>query len=160
MLALTSYAVVVALHVMAVTVAFGFSLLAPVYVPFVRRTHPRALGALHDVQYMIETRVTGPAITLLFLAGVYLASKNDLWSESWVQVPMTLLVAIVIGGVFVIKTIKRMAVLAHAELAGPGDGGPEPGGEYDRLYGRYLIVQSLLCAFVLLAIFFMVAKPS
>src|SRR6476619_6933775 len=103
MLALTSYSVVLALHIIAVTVAFGFSLLAPIYVPYVRREHPRALAALHDVQYRIETRVTGPAITLLFLFGAYMASKNDLWSESWVQIPITLLVAIAIGGVLVIR---------------------------------------------------------
>lgn len=159
MLALTSYSVVLALHIMAVTVAFGFSLLAPVYVPYVRRAHPRALAALHDVQYRIETRVTGPAITLLFLFGAYLASKNDLWSESWVQIPLTLLVAITIGGVVTIKTIKRMAAIARSGIAASSDGEVVLGDEYEQLYGRYLVVQSLLCAMVLVAVFVMAAKP-
>jgi uncharacterized membrane protein len=159
MLALTSYSVVLSLHIITVIVAFGFSLLAPVYVPYVRHAYPRALAALHDVQYRIETRVTGPAITLLFLFGAYMASKNDLWSESWVQIPITLLVAIAIGGVITTKMIKRMAAIARAGVAAPDDGDIELGDEYDQLYGRYLVVQSLLGAMVLVAVFFMAAKP-
>jgi len=159
MLALTSYSVVLALHIIAVTVAFGFSLLAPVYVPYVRRAHPQALAALHDVQYRMETRVTGPAIVLLFLFGAYMAGENDLWSESWVQVPITLLVAIAIGGVFTIKTIKRMAAIAHAGITASGGDEIDLGDEYEQLYGRYLVVQSLLCTLVLVAVFYMAAKP-
>src|SRR6476620_10161176 len=114
MLAVTTYAVALALHIIAVITAFGFSLFAPIYVPYVRRAHPRALPALHDLQYRMETRVTGPGILALFLLGAYMASKNDLWDESWVQVPITILVVIIFAGSLAVKMIKRLAALSRS----------------------------------------------
>lgn len=158
MLAVTTYDVVLALHVIAVIAAFGFSLFAPIYVPYVRRAHPRALPALHDLQYRMETRVTGPGILALFVLGAYLASENDLWDQSWVQVPITILVVIIFVGTVVVKMIKRLAELSRSAV-GTAGGDVALGDEYEQLLGRYLATQTLLCALVLVAIFFMVAKP-
>src|SRR5919112_46761 len=95
-LALSAYSVVLALHIMAVVAAFGLPLAYPLLVPYVRRAHPGALGAVHDVQYRLNQRVTAPGTVLILLFGAYMASKEDLWGEVWVIVPLTIL--IVIGG--------------------------------------------------------------
>src|SRR4051812_45334719 len=99
MLAIRFYDAVVALHVMAIVVAFGVVFSYPVVLPWLRRTHPSAMPVAHAVQARIGQRVITPAATLALLAGIYLASKEDLWGEVWVIVPFVILIAILgIGG--------------------------------------------------------------
>src|SRR4051812_44620537 len=96
MLALTFFNVVLAVHVMAVVAAFGVTFAYPVFVPWLRRTHPEAMPAVHDSRDRIGKVLMGPGLLVVLLAGVYLASKADVWSESWVSVPLIILV--IIGG--------------------------------------------------------------
>jgi hypothetical protein len=154
------YDVVLALHIMAVVIAFGLPLAAPVILPYLRRTHPRSLPAFHDVQYRMNTRTTGPGIVALFVFGAYMASKHHLWGEAWVQVPLTILVIIAVLGAWVVKALKRLAVLSRADIAAsPGEGDVTWSEEHVVLYGRYMVAESLLGLLVLVAIFFMAAKP-
>jgi len=57
---LSSSAVVEALHVMAVLAAYGLPLAYPLLVPYVRRSHPSALPAVHSVQHGLNLCLTGP----------------------------------------------------------------------------------------------------
>ena len=59
-LALSSYLVVKALHIMAVISAYGLPLAYPMMLPYVRRRHPRAMPGLHDVQHRLTKLLTGP----------------------------------------------------------------------------------------------------
>jgi uncharacterized membrane protein len=158
MLAVTTYAAVEALHVMAVIAAYGLPLAYPMLFPYVRRTHPRAIPALHDVQHRLNVRLTGPGTVLLFLFGAYMASKDDLWGESWVQVGLGVLLTIVVAGGWIVRASERMAALSRADVDA-GGAAVTWSAEYDALYRRYLAVETGLGALVLVAIFFMAAKP-
>ncbi|QEC46286.1 DUF2269 family protein [Baekduia soli] len=156
MLALAFYDVVLAVHIMAVVVAFGVIFAYPVIVPWMRRTHPAAMPSLHGAQVRVGRMVISPGMVLVLAAGIYLASKADVWSEAWVSVPLVILVIIGgLGGAFFTPTEKRLAELSERDLAGGGT----LGAEYDALLARWRVVASVAALLVLVAIFFMAAKP-
>ena len=154
--AVTAYSVVLALHIIAVLAAFGLPLAYPLLMPYVRRRHPAAMPGLHDVQHRLNVRLTGPGTVLILVLGVYLASRGHHWGALWVDVPLACLLAIgALGGAVVVPASRRMAELARADVA-TGGGWSEA---YEREYRRYLAVEVLLGALVLIAVFFMAAKP-
>jgi uncharacterized membrane protein len=155
-LGVTSYLVVQAVHVMAVVAAYGLPMAYPMLLPYLRRRHPRSMPGVHDVQYRLNQRLTGPGTVIILAAGVYMASKHSLWGEVWVTVPVAIMAVIVlVGGGVVVPASKRMAELSRADV----DAGVTWSSEYDRVWGRYLAAEILLGVLVLVAVFFMVAKP-
>ena len=58
MLAVDSYGVVLALHIMAVLFAYGLPLAYPLLLPYVRRRNPRAMGGEIDVAPFVSHRIT------------------------------------------------------------------------------------------------------
>jgi hypothetical protein len=170
-LGVTSYLVVQAVHVMAVVAAYGLPMAYPMLLPYLRRRHPRAMPGVHDVQYRLNQRLTGPGTVIILAAGVYMASKHHLWGEAWVAVPVAIMaVIVVLGGGYVVPSSRKMAELSRADVeAAAGESGAGSGGSggaavawsaaYDRVWARYLAAETLLGVLVLVAVFFMVAKP-
>jgi hypothetical protein len=160
-LAVTSYPVVMALHIMAVVAAYGLPMAYPMLLPYVRRNHPRAMPGVHDVQYRLNVRLTGPGTILILAFGAYMASKHHLWGEAWVAVPVAIIAVIgLVGGGVIVPASKRMASLARTDVdATPPEGAVAWSAEYDRVYGRYMAAEVFLGVLVLVAIFFMAAKP-
>lgn len=149
-LALRFYDAVVALHVMAIVVAFGVIFTYPVVLPWLRRNHPGSMVVVHHVQARVRRLIIGPAATLALVAGVYLASDAGVWSEVWVIVPFVILVAIlgVSGGVLG-PTETRLVELASGGVDSP---------EYAAVFRRMLTMVTGVAIAVLVAIFFMVTK--
>ena len=87
-----------------------------------------------------------------------MATKDDLWGESWVMVGVTILAIIAIAGGGIVQWTKELSELARADIDAGGDT-VVFSAEYDRVYQRYLITEATLGALVLVAIFFMVVKP-
>lgn len=160
-IAISSYLVVEALHVMAVLAAYGLPLAYPLLMPYVRRNHPRAMPGLHDVQLRLNRRLTGPGTVLILVFGAYMASRNDLWGEPWVDVPIAILVVIgAVGGGVIVPASRRMAELSRADVEAAGAAGAVTwSGEYERVYARYMAAEILLGVLVLVAVFFMAARP-
>lgn len=156
--AIELYLVIKALHVMAAVAAFGLPFAYPFLIPYLRRNHPRTLAGVHDVQHRLETFLTGPGILALLGFGIYMATKEDLWGESWVMVGVAIMAVIVIVGGRIVQWTKEMAALARADIDAGGDT-VVFSAEYDRVYQRYLIAEAALGALVMVAIFFMVVKP-
>lgn len=155
MLAVTFESVVTAIHVMAVVAAFGVVFAYPVVVPWIRQAHPEAVPAVHEAQERIGRRLVNPAMGVVLLAGIYLASKYEVWDEVWVSVPLLILLVLgaLFGAVF-IPTERRLAQLSRRDLQAGG-----LGAEYDAAAARLRAFQLVAAALVLVAIFFMVAKP-
>ena len=158
---MTSYSVVLALHIMAVVAAYGLPLAYPLLLPYVRRSHPRAMPGLHDVQYRLNRLLTGPGTVLILLFGAYMATDRDLWGEPWVAVPIAILaVIVVVGGGVIVPASRSMAELAQADVdRAPAGGAVAWSADYDGVYARYMAAEVLLGALVVTAIFFMAAKP-
>ncbi|HTW43685.1 MAG TPA: hypothetical protein VMD79_15365 [Solirubrobacteraceae bacterium] len=122
-LAVSFYEVVLAVHIMAVVIAFGVTFAYPVMFAVAARHDPRALPLLHRIEYTIERVLVNPGLLLVLLAGIYLASKGHFWSDFFVQ--WGLGAAIVIGalvGSVMIPTAKRAEQVAARDLAAVGAG--------------------------------------
>jgi hypothetical protein len=160
-IAVTSYVVIKAVHVMAVVLAYGLPGAYPLLIPYVRRNHPRAMPGLHDVQHHLNRTLTAAGTVLILVLGVYMATKNHLWDEAWVDVPVAMIVAIgAIGGAVVVPATRRMSELARVDVeAAPAAGTVAWSAAYEREYRRYMAAEMLLGVLVLVAVFFMVAKP-
>jgi len=160
MIAASAYEYVLALHIMAVVLAFGWTFALPVMFVVARRHAPRSLPTVHRIEYTAMRVLLNPALTVLVAAGIFLASDGHLWSQFFVQ--WGLGVAIVIGGLVgavMIPTAKRAEQAALEDVRTAGDGAPEPSDAYVALIRRLNVVGSVLWLLVLLTIAFMVIKP-
>jgi disulfide bond formation protein DsbB len=149
--AVVFYDVVVAVHVMSIVLAFGVTFAYPVIFPYLGRNHPQALAPVHHAQERIGKFLIMPFATLALITGIYLAADRDYFDRVWVQVPMAILIILLgLGGAFFSPTERKAAAAAERE---PG------GAEYLALSQRVAKVGALASLLVLVAIFFMVAKP-
>jgi len=151
------YEVVLAVHIMAVVVAFGVTFAYPIMFAVGARHDPRSLPLLHRVEYTVERLLVNPGLLLVILAGVYLASKGHYWSDFFVQ--WGLGAAIVIGGLVgsvMIPTAKRAEQAAVRDVAAAtGDGEVQLSDEYRALVRRLSTVGASLSLLVLVTILFM-----
>jgi uncharacterized membrane protein len=153
---LTLYGVVLAVHIMGVVVAFGVTFAYPAFIPWARKHHPDAMPVIHGLSARIGQRVISPAMVVVLLAGIYLASDVDAWSEVWVSVPLVILLVLGgMGGMFFAPNEHKLVALAERDLANGGGFSAE----YDALYQRVMVAGLVASGLVLVAIFFMAAKP-
>jgi hypothetical protein len=158
--ATSSYEVVLAIHVMAVVIAFGVTFAYPIMFAVTAKHDPRALPLVHRIEYTVERTLVNGGLLVVVLAGIYLASKGHHWSEFFVQ--WGLGVALVIGalvGSVMIPTAKRAEEAAARDIAAAGEGELTMGAEYQALVRRLQMVGSGLSLLVLITILFMVIKP-
>jgi len=161
-LAASFYEVVLAIHIMAVVIAFGVTFAYPIMFAVAAKHDPRSLPLVHRIEYTVERMLINPGLGLVLLAGIYLASKGHYWSDFFVQ--WGLAAVVVIGaliGAVMIPTAKRAELIAARDLAaieagtpgGPGaDSSIEMSEEYRALVRRLSTVGSLLSLLVLATI--------
>jgi hypothetical protein len=153
------FEVILAIHIMAVVVAFGVTFAYPIMFAVTARHDPRGLPLMHRVEYTIERTLVNGGLVIVVLAGIYLASKGHYWSQFFVQ--WGLAAAIVIGGVVggvIIPTAKRAEQLAARDVAAATAGGGTEivlSDEYRAAVRRLSVIGSLLSGIVLLTILFM-----
>jgi hypothetical protein len=159
--AILFYDVVLSVHIMAIVVAFGVTFAYPILGIYVTREHPRFLPALHGAQERIGRYLITPAATVALLAGFYLASDRDYMGKVWVIVPLIILIALLgLAGAFFGPSEKRAGELAARDVAAAGPDGPVAfSPEYTALADRIAKVGALASLLILVAIFFMAAKP-
>jgi hypothetical protein len=155
-IAASLYEVVLAIHIMAVVIAFGVTFAYPIMFAVAARHDPRGLALMHRVEYTIERYLINPGLALVVLAGIYLASKGHYWSDFFVQ--WGLGAAIVIGalvGAVMIPSAKRAEQLAARDVAGAQGGEVAMSDEYRAIVRRLSTVGSGLSLLVLVTILFM-----
>jgi Predicted integral membrane protein (DUF2269) len=156
----SAYDVVLAIHIMAVVVAFGVTFAFPLMFAVAARPYPHGLPLLHRVEYTTARLLTNPALVVVLGAGIYLASKEHHWSEFFVQWGLGAVVVIgALVGAVMIPGAKRAEELAARDLAAAGEGAPAASEEYLAVVRRLTIVGSLLSLLVLVTILFMAIKP-
>jgi hypothetical protein len=115
--------VVLAVHIMAVVFAFGATLAYPVLLGTIAKADSRALPALYKALHAISIRVIMPGLTVVLIAGIYMASDAKLWSEFFVQWGLGAVVAIgAVEGMFLSPNEKKLVEVADRDLAASGDG--------------------------------------
>jgi hypothetical protein len=158
--AASAYEIVLAVHVMAVVVAFGVTFAYPIMFAVAARSDPRALPLMHRVEYTIERRLINPVLGLVLVAGIFLASDGHLWGQFFVAwgVAAVVLIGALVGAVL-IPTAKRAERTAERDIAASAGESVEMSEEYRTLTRRLQTVGTLLSLLVLLTILFMVVKP-
>ncbi|MCW3057621.1 MAG: hypothetical protein JWO21_1590 [Solirubrobacterales bacterium] len=154
------YDVVLAIHIMAVVVAFGVTFAYPIMFLVAARHEARGVPLLHRIEYTTERWLVNPGLLVILLAGVYLASEGHHWSEFFVQWGLGTVVVIgAVLGTVMIPSAKRAEALAERDVLAAGEGLVEPSAEYEAVVRRLTIVGSLLSLLVLVTILFMTIKP-
>lgn len=160
LVAASAYEIVIAIHVMAVVIAFGVTFAYPIMFAVTATHDPRSLPLVHRIEYTVERALVNGGLLVVVVAGIFLASDGHHWSEFFVQ--WGLGVAVVIGalvGSVMIPTAKRAEQAAARDVAAAGDGEVTMGAEYQALVRRLQTVGSALSLLVLITILFMVVKP-
>jgi uncharacterized membrane protein len=159
--AVTGYDVVMAVHIMAVVIAFGWTFSLPVVYAVAAKRDPRSLPVLHRIELLIFRYVLNPSLVVVLGAGIFLASDGHHWKEFFVQ--WGLAVVIVLGGLvgaLLMPASRHAEEAVAADLAAwSGAGEFTPGPSYLAITRRLNIVGSLASGLVLLTILFMTIKP-
>jgi uncharacterized membrane protein len=155
-LAILFYNVVLAVHILAVVVAFGVVFAYPVIDAQIKRASPDQLPALHRLHLAIAQRVITPAMVVVLLAGIYLAADRDLFGKPWVSVPLVILIVIFgLTGAVLTPTDRRLAELAERDLKAGGG----PSADYQAEASKAALFGGFALLLVVVAIFFMTVKP-
>ena len=156
-LAVRFYDVVLTVHILAVVIAFGVVFAYPVLDAWFRRAVPGNLVALHQLHLTLGRRVVSPAMVVVLLAGIYLATQ-DPWSfdEPWISATLVILFVLfgLMGGILT-PADRRLAQLAERDAST----GSEASADYERERKKADAVGGLALLLVVLAIFLMVGKP-
>lgn len=160
MLAVSGYDVVMALHIMAVVIAFGWTFALPVVYIVAGKVDPRSLPVLHRIEWTFTRYVANPALLVVLGAGIGLASDGHHWSEFFVQwgIAAVVLIGAVVGAVMIPAT-KRAAELAERDIAAAGAGELEMSAEYQAVARRLQTVGTALSVLVVATVFIMAIKP-
>lgn len=156
MMAVSTYNVVLAIHIMGVVIAFGVTFAYPIMFAIAAKQDPRSLPLMHRIERVIDRALVNGGLVIVLGAGLYLAADADLWKAFFVQWGIGAI--IVIGGLVgsvMIPTSKKAQETIERDLAA-GDG---PSEDYRRLARRLGVVGSLLSLLVLVTILFMAIKP-
>src|SRR3954452_15689720 len=118
----SAYDVILAVHIMAVVVAFGATFAYPIIYAVGARHGARSMPLLHRIEFTIERYLVNPGLLLVLLAGIYLASKGHHWSEFFVQWGLGAVVVIGgLGGRDKPAWAKKKDPMAAREIAAAGD---------------------------------------
>ena len=160
-LAVAFFEVVLALHILAVVIAFGVTFAYPVFLAAVTKADPRALPSLYRAFHAVSQRVILPGLAVVVICGIYLACKLHVWSDFFVQ--WGLGVAIVIGaieGMLLGPSERRLVEAADRDLAAAGEGPLTPGAEHQALARRIGAIGATMDLLVVITIYFMVTHTS
>ncbi len=158
--AASAYDFILALHIVAVVIAFGWTFALPIYFAVAAKRDPRSLPLLHRIEYTISRTMLNPALVVILAAGIFLASDGHHWSEFFVQ--WGLAAVVVIGGLVgavLIPAAKAAEEAATRDLEGYGGGEFQPGADYRAATRRLNIVGSAASLLVLVTIVIMAVKP-
>jgi hypothetical protein len=147
---------VLAIHIMAVVVAFGVTFAYPLITAVIEKADPRSLPALHRAELAVGQRLITPALAVVILAGIYLASKEHQWSDFYVQWGLGASIVIgALGGMFFSPNERRLIELSERDIAASGEGEVTMSDEYRAAAKNQARVGAASSLLVLLTIFFM-----
>src|ERR1700729_3876036 len=158
--AVTFYSFVLAVHIAAIVIAFGVTFAYPAMYAVGIRSEPRSMPGIHRIQDAVGKRVISPFMGLALLAGIYLASKLEVWSDFYVQWGFGAIIVLgALGGAYFAPRERRLAELAERDVAKAAPGGAvEFSAEYTSLRQQVFRVNLFGNLLILATIYFMVTQ--
>jgi uncharacterized membrane protein len=154
---ITALSISVWIHVTAALVGFGSTFAEAVTFPVAMKLDKRHLPYVHKLQLFINQRLATPALVVVLLTGFYQVSEGN-WSlgDAWISI--TLLIAIVLGGLlggYFIPTDRKLYDQVTKELAAGG----ELSQDYLAAVRREGVFGTITGVLIVVAVFLMVTKP-
>ncbi|MHB8694043.1 MAG: hypothetical protein ACYDHH_22625 [Solirubrobacteraceae bacterium] len=146
-----------AVHIIAVLAAFGVPFAYPLIFSIVERVDRRSVPTFHQVRKLIGRWLVNPALGLVLIGGIVLASNEHLWKAFFVQWGVAAVVVLgALEGSFLMPKSGRLAELATRDLA---DGSGQWSAEYLALRSRVGIAAWLMSLIVIVTIVLMATQP-
>ena len=154
--------VVLAVHILAVVVGFGSIFAYPMLFAAAARHDPGVTPWLLRSRQRVGRYLVNPGLLVVVIAGIYLASKLDQWSNFYVG--WGIVAAIVLGaleGSYIIRPAGRLATLAEHDLAATAipAGGQRTSATWSAEYAagirRFTLVGHAMALIVFLTVLFM-----
>jgi hypothetical protein len=148
--------VILAVHIVAVVIAFGFVIAYPFITLGAERADHRALPALHRTRQQLGRVLVNPGLALVLISGIYLASDLHEWKQFFTQWGLAMVV--VLGGLegaVVMRQEGKLAELADAQVAVSGGATGTLSDEYVRTRTRADLVSRLMALLVIITIYLM-----
>ncbi|HEY3727691.1 MAG TPA: hypothetical protein VGL51_10985 [Solirubrobacteraceae bacterium] len=161
---------ILAIHILAVVIAFGATFAYPILFASANRLDPTVLPWLFRTMQRISRTLVNPGLLVVLLAGIYLASDRHQWGNFYVQWGIAAVIVIgAIEGSFMIPREGRMAELAERDLAsaavpagGQGTGAQRTSArwsqEYNDSFRRLALGATVLDLIVVVTVFIMAAR--
>lgn len=159
-LAVQFYDVVVWLHVSAVVVAFGPTFAFGIYLAMTANRHPRSIPAVLEAQNAVNMSLVTIGGIVVLLSGLYLAADGDVFDEVFVGagiVAIIVLLGLVHG--FFLPHDRRALAAAKRDIEAAGTGEVKFGDDFTRAQTASARMGPIAGLIVILAIYFMAAKP-
>ncbi len=160
---------VLAVHILAVVVAFGATFAYPLIFAAARR-NPSVMPWLFSVIQRIDRYIVSPGLAVVLVAGIYLASSEHHWSSFFVQwgIGAVVLIGAAVGS-YMIPREGKLAKVAERDLAaaaaggagwrrpgtGPAGGASPWSAEYEKLFRQVSIGGALLDLLIVITVFLM-----
>lgn len=153
---------ILAIHILGAVVGFGVIFAFPVLFGIARRTDPGVIPWLLRARKSVGRYLVNPGLTIVVLAGIYLATDEHQWSHFYVG--WGILAALVIGAVegsYVIRRAGALADMAERDLAATtvAGGGRRTSAtwspEYTALQRRFAVAGNVMALIVVVTEFLM-----
>jgi uncharacterized membrane protein len=138
---------VLAVHILAVVVGFGAAFAYPLFFSAALKLEPTVVPWLFRTMNTVSRRLINPALGVILIAGIYLASDKHQWSSFYVG--WGIVAVIVLGaleGAVQVPRGRKVAELAERDLAAtsvPG-GATRPGAQWSsELQANFRVVQTV-----------------
>jgi hypothetical protein len=154
--AVTFPVVVLAIHIMAVVLAFGIVVAWPLVTRVVEGVDPRAVPALYRARVLLGRMLVNPGLLLVLIAGIYLAAHGHDWKEFFVQ--WGIAAVVVLGGLegaVAMRQSRTLAELAARDVDAAGSGSVSWSEEFVQARGRSDLVSIAMAIIVLATIYVM-----
>jgi uncharacterized membrane protein len=156
----SAYDFVLAVHIMAVVIAFGWTFALPIVYAVAVKRDPRSLPLLHRIEITVSRMLLNPALLVALAAGIFLASDGHHWSEFFVQWGLGAIVVIgALVGAVLIPASKRAEEASTRDLEAYTGGEFVPGAGYRAATRTLNTVGSATSLLVLVTIVIMAVKP-
>jgi hypothetical protein len=147
---------VLAVHIIAVMIAFGVTFSYPIFAFVGGRLDRRAMPWFHRMQATIGRRLTGPGLGLVLIAGIILASDEHQWKHFYVQWGIAAVIVLgALEGAIMTRGEQRLAEIAQRDIDAAAGREVTWSGDYDALFKRLGATGAVMDLIVLVTIFFM-----
>ena len=162
-LAVTSYELSVAVHVMAAIVVFGPTFVFPLIQMTAEKAFPRQLPFAWEIIRKIDHAIVTPGVLLVLATGVYqwIDGSWDLGRDQWLSIGLGLLLGLYVLSFFIFHPAERKAIAAsEAMVAAAGlEGKVELSDEYRDATRTVNIAGPIFAVLTLFIVYLMVVKP-